>query len=98
MARKGGKQQAGEKAGEGFKEIVAEVTEQLVSQARKDVEREKWITPHKFAQKYGIKISIAKKVLKTLEDEGVIVLFNKNRRAPLYIPKKKAPLSPPAGL
>lgn len=95
----------GRKAGKGeeskkseFKEIVAEVTDQLLVQARRDVERERWVTPHKLAQRYGVKVSIAKKILKQLEDEGVVVIFTKNRRTPVYLPTKKAPVSPPKGL
>lgn len=45
-AKEGEKQQ-------GFKEIIPEVTEKLVAQARREVEREKWVTPHKLAQKWG---------------------------------------------
>ncbi|BAN91023.1 30S ribosomal protein S25e [Aeropyrum camini] len=90
-AKEGEKQQ-------GFKEIIPEVTEKLVAQARREVEREKWVTPHKLAQKMGIKVSIARRVLRILEEEGVLVLFTRNRRSPLYLPKKRVPTAPPRGL
>ncbi|MCE4612127.1 MAG: 30S ribosomal protein S25e [Desulfurococcales archaeon] len=97
MARKrkeesGGGSRASEEA------IIVDITPSLMEQARRELVREKWITPYKVASRYGIKVSLAKKLLRTLEREGLIVLFSKNRRSPVYVPKERAPISPPKGL
>lgn len=69
-------------------EMVVDVTEELLDAARRELSRERWITPYKASQKLGIKISLAKRVLRILEEEGLIELKNKNRRSPIYVPKK----------
>jgi small subunit ribosomal protein S25e len=78
--------------------IIVDITPSLLEQARRELVREKWITPYKVASRYGIKVSLAKRLLRKLEEEGLIVLFSKNRRSPVYVPKERAPISPPRGL
>ena len=97
MARKrkgeaGGPSRASEEA------MIVDLTPSLIEQARRELGREKWITPYKVASRYGIKVSLAKKLLRTLEREGLIVLFSRNRRSPVYVPKERAPISPPRSL
>lgn len=98
MARKKGgpQEQAARRGGE--EELVVEVTPQLVERAKRELAREKWLTPYKVAQRYGITVSLAKVLLRELEEQGVLVLFSRNRRAPVYLPKEKAPTAPPRGL
>ncbi len=96
MARKKGAPQEQAKGGE--EELIVELTPRLVERAKRELAREKWLTPHKVAQRYGITVSLARKLLRELEEQGVIVLFSRNRRAPVYLPKDKAPTAPPRGL
>lgn len=87
-----------EQAGGGEEEMIVELTPQFIERAKRELVREKWLTPYKVAQKYGITVSLAKKLLRELEAQGVLVLFSRNRRAPVYLPKDKAPTAPPRGL
>ena len=52
----------------------------------KDVKKMKCITPYLVASKYGIKISLAKKVLRELAERNVIKLVDRNRRVDIYVP------------
>jgi len=67
---------------------------ELLERARRDAFKESYLTPFKVAQRYNVTISTARKVLKMLADEGVIVLFTPNRRAPVYVPRDKVPIAP----
>ena len=95
MARRRRPEEAG---APGEEAMIVELTPQLIERAKKELVREKWLTPYKVATRYGIKVSLAKKLLRELEKEGVIVKFSSNRRSPVYVPKERAPLSPPRGL
>ncbi len=95
MAKQGSRGQAG-RGGE--EEAIVELTESLVEQARRELSRERWITPYKVASRYGIKVSLAKKLLKRLEEEGVLVLFSKSRRSSIYVPRERAPVAPPRSI
>lgn len=97
MARKrGAAQQEQRKAGE--EEFIIELTPQFVERAKKELSREKWLTPYKVSQRYGITVSLSKRLLKELEKQGEVILFSRNRRAPVYVPKARAPAAPPKGL
>jgi len=52
----------------------------------KDVKKMRCITPYLIATKYGIKISLAKKVLRELSERNVIKLVDRNRRVDIYVP------------
>jgi len=52
----------------------------------RDVKKMKCITPYLIATKYGIKISLAKKVLRELAERNVIRLVDRNRRVDIYVP------------
>jgi len=94
--KKGGGQEQGGRGGE--EEIIVELTPRLIERAKRELVREKWLTPYKVAQRYGITVSLARKLLRELEAQGVLVLFSANRRAPVYLPRDKAPTAPPRGL
>jgi len=47
----------------------------------------KYITPFLMYQKYGIKISEAKRMLRKFHEEGILTLYSGGRRVPIYIPK-----------
>jgi small subunit ribosomal protein S25e len=72
-------------------EYDVSLPQELLERARRDVKREKYLTPFKVHQKYNVSLSTARKLLKTLEEEGVLVKFTANRRSPVYVPKEKAP-------
>ena len=71
--------------------LTFEQAEALVERARSDVQKMDYITPFKLAQRYNITVSIAKKILKKLEEEGVIVRYSGTRRSPIYVSKDKLP-------
>lgn len=52
----------------------------------RDIRKMKCITPYLIATKYGIKISLAKKVLRELAERNVIKLVDRNRRVDIYVP------------
>ena len=64
--------------------------QELLERAKKDVKREKYLTPLKLSQRYNVTLSTARKILKALENEGLIVKFGASRRAPVYVPVEKA--------
>ncbi len=71
--------------------------QELLDRARRDAERERYMTPYRVAQKYNVTISTARKILYALEEEGVLVRFTRNRRSPIFIHKSKL-VEAPRGL
>ncbi len=71
------------------REHTAFVPERLYKRISRDVTREKFVTPYMIAEKYSMTISLAKQVLKRLENEGIVKLYAPNRRAPLYMVVRK---------
>ena len=72
-------------------EYDVSLPEELVERAKRDFRREKYLTPFRVHQKYSISLTTARKLLKKLEEEGVLVKFTANRRSPIYVPREKAP-------
>lgn len=64
------------------------LSEELVRKVAKDVAGMKYITPYLVAEKHGIPISTARRVLKLLEAEGLVKLLSPGRRTPIYVPAK----------
>jgi len=62
--------------------------EDLYRRAKREVLNEKAVTPFTLAQKLGISISASKRILKRLEDEGVVKLYSPGKRCPVYVPVK----------
>ena len=93
MAKKKGKAQAQKQARSAVKQAEYDVSlpEELVERARRDVRREKYLTPFRVHQKYNVSLSTARKLLRRLEEEGVLVKFTANRRSPVYVPREKVP-------
>lgn len=98
MAKK--KKGGGEEKG---RSIVAQaeydvsVPQELLEKARRELRRERYLTPWTVSQKYSVSLSTARKLLRMLEEEGVIVRFSGSRRSPVYLPREKA-LEAPRGL
>ncbi len=72
-------------------EYDVSLPKELVERAKRDIKREKYLTPFKVHQKYNISLSTARKLLRALEEEGVLVKFSANRRSPVYVPTESAP-------
>lgn len=47
----------------------------------------KFCTPFMVAQKYGVKISVAKRMLREAHRRGLLILYSPGRRVPIYVPK-----------
>ncbi len=89
---KGKKPKKAEKAAEVKGTYVTALVEtglapDLIERAKKDIVKEKYLTPFRVAQKYNIKVSAARRLLKILADEGTIILYSSSRRTPIYVPK-----------
>jgi len=75
-------------------ELKAETLEEakaLIERAKKDLAKVRYITPFKLSQRYGINMSLAKKILRVLEEEGVLVRYSGTRRSPIYVPVGRQP-------
>ncbi|ABU81377.1 30S ribosomal protein S25E [Ignicoccus hospitalis] len=67
--------------------VVAEAN--VVDQAQKAIRGMKYVTPTILAEKMGISVGLAKRVLRDLETRGVLKLYAKNRRVQVYVPSDK---------
>ncbi len=67
--------------------VVAE--ENVVDQAQKVVRHMKFVTPTMLAEKMGVSVGLAKRILRDLETRGVLKLYAKNRRVQVYVPAEK---------
>ena len=70
------------------REYTVVIPESLYRRIAREVAKERVITPYMLAERYNMTVSLAKKVLKRLEAEGVVKLYAKNRRAPIYVGSK----------
>lgn len=69
------------------KRTIQALDEKVFQTIAKEVRGMKAVTPYEVASRYGIKVSIAYKVLRSLRDRGDLVLVSKGHRTELYIPK-----------
>lgn len=70
------------------KEVISRnvtVSDDMLKKVLDEVKKEKFITPYQLATNTGITISVAKKILETIEKQGEIKLLAKNRRVSLYV-------------
>ncbi|MEM0016885.1 MAG: hypothetical protein QXJ48_00610 [Candidatus Korarchaeum sp.] len=65
-----------------------ELKPQLLDQIRKEVVRSSYITPQSLAMKYNIRVSIARRLLRDLEREGLVVYVDGNSRIRIYMGTK----------
>jgi small subunit ribosomal protein S25e len=61
-----------------------EVTQDMLNEMKKALRRAKVATPQSLAESYGIKVSVAKRILRELEREGVVVYVNGNSKLKIY--------------
>lgn len=71
------------------KVVEKEVRKILVEEAtlesmEKEIPKMKVITPSEISDKYGIRVSIAKSILKRLEEKGLIKLVSSDRRLKVW--------------
>jgi len=67
------------------RDYVAFIPEELVKRITKEITREKFVTPYMLAERYNMTVSLARKLLRRLEKEGLVKLHAPSRRAPIYI-------------
>jgi len=67
--------------------VVAEAN--VVDQAQKVVRHMNFVTPTALAEKMGVSVGLAKRILRDLETRGVLKLYAKNRRVQIYVPTEK---------
>ncbi len=72
-------------------EYDVSLPKELLDRAKRDLRKEKYITPYRLSQKYNVTLSTARKIINALVEEGLIVKFGGTRRTPIYVPKDKAP-------
>ncbi|MBS7247658.1 MAG: eS25 family ribosomal protein [Candidatus Jordarchaeales archaeon] len=71
------------------KVVEKEVRKILVDEAtlesiEKEVPKMKVITPSEVSDKYGVRVSVAKSILKRLEEKGLIKLVSSDRRLKVW--------------
>ncbi|ACB40279.1 30S ribosomal protein S25e [Pyrobaculum neutrophilum] len=100
LAKKAEKEKVQQQPQKGKKEVKKEeaqakrtiqtLDEKVFQTIAKEVQSLKVVTPYEVASKYGIKMSIAFKVLRNLRDRGDLVLVSKGHRTEIYVPAGKA--------
>jgi len=60
------------------------VSPELIEEMRKHVVKARVITPQSLAMKYGIRVSVARKLLRQWEKEGLVVYVDGNSRLRIY--------------
>ncbi len=78
-----------EKAEKIIREI--EVKPSILEQIKKDVQRSKVVTPQSLAMKYNIRVSVARKLLRKFEEEGLVTYVDGNSRIRIYRGTKAKP-------
>lgn len=72
------------------KRTVQTLDEKVFQTIAKEVQSARVVTPYEIASKYGIKMSVAFKVLRALRDRGDLVLVAKGHRTEVYVPANKS--------
>jgi small subunit ribosomal protein S25e len=70
------------------KRTIQALDEKVFQTIAKEVQNMRVITPYDIASKYGIKMSVAFKVLRSLRERGDLVLVAKGHRTEVYIPAR----------
>ncbi len=65
---------------------VTLIDEKLVNTIAKEVTKWEYVTPYLVSSKYGVKMSTAIHVLRTLKERGVLALVSKGHRTEIYVP------------
>ncbi|MGB9706063.1 MAG: 30S ribosomal protein S25e [Pyrobaculum sp.] len=86
QAQKGKKEVKKEEAP--AKRTVQALDEKVFQAIAREVVGMRVVTPYEVATKYGIKMSVAFKVLRSLRERGDLVLVAKGHRTEVYIPAR----------
>lgn len=71
-------------------EMNVSVPADLFRRAEREVKSMDYITPFSLAQKLSVSLSTARKILKMLEQSKAVEIVSRNRRSPIYVPKKSS--------
>lgn len=85
----GKKEEGGKKPQMKLSGTTGELTEVSMEALIKDIKGLKYVTPYVLASRLGLKLSRAKRVLRELENRGILVAVDKNSRVPIYAPPSK---------
>ncbi len=66
------------------------VDSKILEEIKRDVMKMDCVTPYIIASKYGLKMSTALNVLRTLRDQGILYLVSKGHRTEIYVPVERA--------
>jgi small subunit ribosomal protein S25e len=66
------------------------ISDEVQKSMEKEIPRMPVVTPTFIAEKYGIRVSIAKKVLEEMVSKGIIEKRFKSGRVAIYVPLEKA--------
>ncbi len=69
---------------------VLVIDSKLLEEIKRDVLKMDCVTPFVIASKYGLKMSTAINVLRTLRDRGILYLVSKGHRTEVYVPVERA--------
>ncbi len=61
-----------------------EVKPSTLDQIKKEVQRSKVVTPQSLALKYNIRVSVARRLLRQFEKEGLVIYVGGNSRIRIY--------------
>ena len=79
-----------ERGGETREKIVSSVIPPPMEEVLSFLKGQQYVTPFMVAEKFGIRISIAKKVLSSLVEKNYLRLVGGDRRIKIYEPIKEA--------
>jgi len=71
-----------EKAEKIVREI--EIKPSILDNIKRDVQRSKAVTPQSLALKYNIRVSLARKLLRRFEKDGLVIYVDGNSRVRIY--------------
>ncbi len=69
---------------------ILEVTPDLVSRAKREVAKMKYVTPYRLSNAFGIKLSVARRLIRELIRQGTLEPRIKNRRLTVAVPKRES--------
>lgn len=68
-------------------QVETNLPQEIIQKAKVELPKEKFVTAYRVAQRYGIKISAAKRLLKILSQEGIMKKApGSSRRTLIYVP------------
>ncbi|AWR97160.1 30S ribosomal protein S25e [Acidianus sulfidivorans JP7] len=81
------KKAAGKKSSKTGNEVISKniiISNDTIKKIQEEISREKMITPYTLANKVGVTLSVAKRILKDLNEQGTIKEVFRNRRTAVY--------------